>query len=110
MMNYILPTLNSHNTPSHKADRQLNNLGYMHHFPHQGSLQNGRKSKQAFVIAAHEIMMHCMYFVWDGNWRDLCAAQVFSSWKKEAWRVEFDQEDYHIFSREEDVLGGFLPA
>ena len=24
--------------------------------------------------------------------------------------MEFDQEDYHIFSREEDVLRGFLPA
>lgn len=24
--------------------------------------------------------------------------------------MEFDQEDYHIFSREEDVLGGFFPA
>lgn len=24
--------------------------------------------------------------------------------------MDFDQEDYHIFSREEDVLGGFLAA
>lgn len=38
----------------------------------------------------------------------MCSVQVlFPSWKQETFREEFDREDYHILSREIDVLGGF---